>query len=241
MTPHVRRRHPGWRQRGLRLRAARRPARPEGRAGREGQARRHLPAPRLHPDQGPAARSGGRRLRVARASSSVSGRRSRASTCRREQVQGRRGRPASTRACRAWSRAGRSPSSRASAGWSPDGRRGRRPALRGPHVVLATGSYAKSLPGLDIDGEPGHHQRPRAQARPRARLGGRARRRRHRLRVRQRLEVLRRRGHHRRGAAPPGPARGRAASKLLERAFRKRKIAFELGARFSGVETPRAA
>ena len=68
----------------------------------------------------------------------------------------------------------------------------------------------RSLPGLEIDGTAGHHQRPRAEPRPGAGVGDRPRRRRHRLRVRQRLEVLRRRRHHRRGAAAPRAARGRA-------------------------------
>ena len=68
----------------------------------------------------------------------------------------------------------------------------------------------------------------------------RARRRRHRRRVRQRLEVLRRRRHDRRGAAPPGPQRGRVAcSKALERAFRKRGIDFSLGVRFAGGDAGR--
>ena len=79
----------------------------------------------------------------------------------------------------------------------------------GKHILLATGSYARSLPGLEIDGTEGHHQRPRARPRPGPGVGDRPRRRRHRLRVRQRVEVLRRRRHHRRGAPPPRPARGR--------------------------------
>ena len=79
----------------------------------------------------------------------------------------------------------------------------------GKHVVLATGSYSRSLPGLDIDGERVDHLRAGAAARPGAGVGGRARRRRDRLRVRQRLAQLRRRGDHRRGAAPAGRRRGR--------------------------------
>ncbi len=101
-------------------------------------------------------------------------------------------------------------------------RRGLRPARRprhasrsaasgyeGRNVVLATGSYARTLPGLE-------HRRPASSpATRRSTLDSvpeprrRARRRRHRRRVRQRLEVLRRRGDHRRGAAAPGADRGR--------------------------------
>ena len=62
----LRPRHPRRRQRRLRLRPARRRARHVGRAGRAGQGRRHLPAPRLHPDQGAAARRRGRRQRPGR-------------------------------------------------------------------------------------------------------------------------------------------------------------------------------
>ncbi len=82
-------------------------------------------------------------------------------------------------------------------------------SYEGKHILLATGSYARSLPGIEIDGTQGHHQRPRAQPRPRPDLGDHPRRRRDRLRVRQRLEVLRRRRHDRRGAPPPRPAGGR--------------------------------
>ena len=109
-------------------------------------------------------------------------------------------------------------------------------ALRGPQ------RRARDRLGAQVPARPrhrrraGHHQRPRPDPRARADVGGRARRRRHRLRVRQRLAVVRRRGDHRRGTAPPGAARGRGRSKGLERAFRKRGIGFELGARFSGVE-----
>ena len=60
----VRCRDPRRRQRRLRLRPARRPARAVRGPDREGQARRHLPAPRLHPDQGPAARGRGGRHRT---------------------------------------------------------------------------------------------------------------------------------------------------------------------------------
>ncbi|HEX7189688.1 MAG TPA: dihydrolipoyl dehydrogenase [Actinomycetes bacterium] len=106
----------------------------------------------------------------------------------------------------------------------------------GKHVVLATGSYAKSLPGLDIDGS---QVITSDQA---LKLD----------RVPTSVVVL--------GGGVIGcefasvwksfgaevtivealphlvPLEDEQASKMLERAFRKRKIAFELGARFSGVE-----
>src|SRR5207344_2078079 len=68
----------------------------------------------------------------------------------------------------------------------------------GRHVVLATGSAPKSLPGLELDG---------------------------------RLIVSS--DHALRHLVP---LEDEQASKALERAFRKRKIGFELGARFAGVE-----
>jgi len=106
----------------------------------------------------------------------------------------------------------------------------------GKYVVLATGSYAKSLPGLDIDGS---QVITSDQA---LRLD----------RVPASVVVL--------GGGVIGcefasvwksfgaevtivealphlvPLEDEQSSKMLERAFRKRKIAFELGARFSGVE-----
>ena len=60
-------------QRRLRLRAARGRTRQARRADREGQGRRHLPAPRLHPHQGAAARRRDRRPRRTRPRRSASG------------------------------------------------------------------------------------------------------------------------------------------------------------------------
>jgi dihydrolipoamide dehydrogenase len=106
----------------------------------------------------------------------------------------------------------------------------------GKHVVLATGSYAKSLPGLDIDGS---RVITSDQAIKLDQVPGS-------------VVVL--------GGGVIGcefasvwksfgaevtivealphlvPLEDEQSSKMLERAFRKRKIAFELGARFSGVE-----
>ena len=55
----LRHRRPRRRSRRLRRRAVRRVRRPVGGAGGEGEGRRHLPAPRLHPGQGAAARRRG--------------------------------------------------------------------------------------------------------------------------------------------------------------------------------------
>ena len=105
----------------------------------------------------------------------------------------------------------------------PHDGRGERPVLRGQAHPARHRSYPLAAGPGDRRHE-GHHQRPRAEPGPGAGVGDRPGRRRHRLRVRQCLEVLRRRRDHRRGAAPPGAAGGRGPSKLLERAFRRRKI-----------------
>ena len=110
-------------------------------------------------------------------------------------------------------------------------------SYEGKHILLATGSYARSLPGLDIDGTKvitSDHalnlDRVPASA---IILGG---------------GVI---GCEFASAwksfgvdvtiieALPHlvPLEDEASSKLLERAFRRRKIAFELGSRFSGVQT----
>jgi dihydrolipoamide dehydrogenase len=110
-------------------------------------------------------------------------------------------------------------------------------SYEGRHILLATGSYARSLPGLDIDGTKvitSDHalnlDRVPASA---IVLGG---------------GVI---GCEFASAwksfgvdvtiieALPHlvPLEDESSSKLLERAFRRRKIGFELGSRFSGVET----
>ena len=89
--------------------------------------------------------------------------------------------------------------------------RGRRSAtrrLRGPQRRAGHRLGARVAARPRDRRRAGHHQRARADARPGARVGGRPRRRRHRRRVRQRLDVVRRRGDDRRGAAAPAAARG---------------------------------
>ena len=77
----------------------------------------------------------------------------------------------------------------------------------GKDVILATGSYSQDAAGPDDRG-PGHHLHPGAEPGVDSGEGDRPRRRRHRRRVRLDLGILRHRGHHRRGAADPGPAGG---------------------------------
>ena len=134
-------------------------------------------------------------------------------------------------------KAARSPTSRARGGWPPR-RRSRWTARRyeGKHVLLATGSYARSLPGLEVDGTrviTSDHalQLDRVPASAIILGGG----------------VI---GCEFASAwksfgvdvtiveALPHlvPLEDESSSKLLERAFRRRKIAFELGSRFSGVQ-----
>jgi dihydrolipoamide dehydrogenase len=106
----------------------------------------------------------------------------------------------------------------------------------GRHVVLATGSYARSLPGLEIDGArvitSDHALRLDYVPRSAVILGGGV------------IGVEFASVWKSFGAevtiveALPHlvPLEDEANSKLLERAFRKRGIAFEVGVRFSGVE-----
>ena len=117
-------------------------------------------------------------------------------------------------------------------------RRGRGPAHRRPttvevagttytgkHVVLASGSYRKSLPGLEVDGErvlTSEHalQLDRVPASVIVLGGGVIG-----CEFASVWKLLRRRRHHRRGAPPAGRGRGRGRPRRsLERAFRKRKI-----------------
>jgi len=106
----------------------------------------------------------------------------------------------------------------------------------GRTVVLATGSYARSLPGLEIDGgrviTSDHALRLDYVPRSAVVLGGGV------IGV-EFASVWRSLGAEVTivEALPHlVPAEEEASSKLLERAFRKRGIAFELGARFSAVE-----
>ncbi len=109
-------------------------------------------------------------------------------------------------------------------------------AYTGKHIVLATGSYARSLPGLEVDGgrvvTSDHALTLDYVPRSAVILGGGV------------IGVEFASVWKSFGAdvtvieALPHlvPAEDEANSKLLERAVRKRGIAFELGVRFSGVE-----
>ncbi len=78
---------------------------------------------------------------------------------RGQRLQGRRRRPALQGPAGAGQAPRRSPSSRARAGWSGRPRSRSRTGQRytGRNVVLATGSYSRTLPGLEHRRRPGHH------------------------------------------------------------------------------------
>ena len=83
---------------------------------------------------------------------------------------------------------------------------GDRRAARATHVVLASGSVPRTIPGFEVDGTHRADLRRGAVARQAAGVGGGHRRRRHRLRVRLDDDRPRHAGHDPRGAAqdPPG-------------------------------------
>ena len=126
-----------------------------GRPRREGQGRRDLPASRLHPDQGAAPRRRGSRPRPGKRAVRGAGLPQRDRHGRRAKLQGRRrhaelykGLPGADQEPRhhRWSRAkGGSPARRPSQVGDD--------AYTGTDVILATGSYSRTLPGLTIDGE----------------------------------------------------------------------------------------
>ena len=202
---------------------------------RKGQARRHLPARRLHSDQGAAA------LRRGRGCHAVS-RRGTASpptykgidiaavTAYREGIvaskyKGLQG-LIKSRGITVIEGEGKLV--------SPTTVQVGDDTITGKNVVLATGSYSRSLPGLEIGGRV-ITSRAGTRARLRAEEGRRARRRRHRRRVLQRVASC--------GAevtiieALPHlvPNEDESVSKQFERAFRKRGIEFKLGVRFQSV------
>ena len=180
-------------------------------AHREGQGRRHLPAPRLHPDQGSAARRRGGRdgavRGIDRRPRDLRGDRPR--RCprlprghRREEVQGTR-------------------RSRQGARHHDRHRRGRLEADRAVRVgedrYVGDGCRPRDrLVQPDAsrprDRRPHPHERAGTRARRDPRSGHRPRRRCHRRRVRERLALVRRRGHDRRGARPSRARRGPALS-----------------------------
>ena len=143
----------------LRRRHPRRAARPRGHGGREGPVPgRHLPAPRLHPDQGAAPHRrparGGARRRASSASpapsrSSTSPRR--ISTSRRWCARTRRGSSrCSARTASRWCTGrGRLDGPRRVVVEGDGGAR----ALDTRHVLIATGSAVRALPFLPFDGK----------------------------------------------------------------------------------------
>ena len=162
------------------------------RSDREGQARRHLPAPRLHPDQGAAARRRDRRRRPRGASSSacnatfdgidMAGRQHVQGRRRRPTVQGpagpdqgprhhrRRGRGPARRRRRPSQVGGDDATPARTSCWPPAPTRARCPGSTSTARGSSTSEHA-----LRLDHVPASVDR--------------ARRRRHRLRVRQRLDV----------------------------------------------------
>ena len=207
------------------------------RPDREGQSRRHLPARRLHPDQGAAARRRGRRCRRASPPSSASTPTSSGIDIaavtdvprghRGQQVQGPAG---AAQGARHHHDRGRRPLT------SPDHRAGRRrhdhrqerhPRHRAP--TRAASPASRSAAGSSPPSRPSQLDFvPKKVAR--------ARRRRHRRRVLERLEVA---------GAPTSqiiealphlvPNEDESVSKQFERAYRKRGINFSLGVRFQSV------
>ena len=182
-------RHPRWRERRVRRGAAFGGARQVRRADREGQGRRHVPAPRLHPDQGPAARGRDRRRRPRerhlRRQRHLRGHRH----GRRQQVQGRgrqqelQGPHRTDQEPRHRHRRGRGQAGRAQDRCRRQGRREQRHLHRlvgrpGDRFLLPDLARARARRLA------GDRQRARPAAGPRPGIGDRARRRRDRLRVR---------------------------------------------------------
>ena len=79
----------------------------------------------------------------------------------------------------------------------------------GEHIVLATGSEPRSLPGLDLDGDRVISSDDALRYARVPELGDHPGRRRHRGRVRERMALLRGRGHDRGDAAASAAAGGR--------------------------------
>ena len=225
----LRRRRHRRRSRRLHRRDPRRAARPRDglhrrrdAARRQARAGRHLHQRRLHPVQGAAPVVGELRARGPRV------RRSRHRRCRPRRSTSRRCSRARTRssgrtttASSTCSRRTRSPSSTAAArsragtasaggSWSTVRAQG---SLSARHVIVATGSSPRALPGTPFDNErvldnAGALSIPEVPKRL-----GRRRRRRHRAGDGQRLAPPRRRGHDPRGACrhccPPRTRRSR--------------------------------
>ena len=122
----------------------------EGRDGGEGEGRRHLPAPRLHPGEGAAARRRGvpHGRAMPPTSGSTSARRARRRTGPRRTSARAASSPHCTRGCRACSSGARSRSSTGFGTLTPDGAvsvDGQ--TLSGKAVIICAGSVPRAMPG----------------------------------------------------------------------------------------------
>ena len=243
----LRHRRPGRRPRRLRGGALRRLGRPVGGAGREGEGRRHLPAPRLHPGQGAAARRRGvphGRPR-GRARGEAARRGSPSRTGRRPTSARAASSTSCTRGCRGCSSGARSPSSTAWAGSPPTARsRSTARPLRGRGVIVCAGSVPRSSRAWRSTASASSPPTTRPTATPTAARAGRGdRRRRDRRGVRVGLHRPGCADHAAGGAAArraadrAGPRRRRRARPLAEAARHRRSTPRPGSARWSTPAT----
>jgi hypothetical protein len=233
-TP-LRSRRPGRRVGRIRSGDPRGRARSLGRPRREGQARRHVPAPRLHPDQGDPARGGDRRCRPRRGErrrgGDVRGHRRGGVTAFREGIVAKKFKGLTglikARGITVVTGEGRLVV-------DDDGPPSR--SARTPIAVPTSFSppaRTRDPPGIEIGGRSSPAKRPsRSQRCPRPSSSSAAA---------SSASSSRARGdrwgggHDRRGARPPRARGGRRLEQGPERAFRKRGIVARLGSRFASV------
>ena len=149
-----------------------------------------------------------------------------------QEEQDRLASPARRSSCRARARGSRT-RSRSS---TPTASR----SLEAKHVILATGARARSLPGIEIDGERIIEYRKAMTLPAAAEVARRPRRRRDRRRVRVVLSLARHRGHDRRVPAAPRAQRGSGhLARSSTRAFDKRGIKSLVGHKLTSGEDRR--